>query len=46
VVPHAQQGSAMLSAMSWAEGLAVVEAGRTLGAGELVEFLALDTLLA
>ncbi len=46
VVPHTQQGSAMLSAISWAEGLAVVEAGRTLGAGELVEFLALDTLLA
>jgi len=46
VVPHTQQGSAMLSAMSWAEGLAVVEAGRTLGAGEQVEFLALDTLLA
>ena len=46
VVPHAQQGSAMLSAMSWAEGLAVVEAGRTLRAGEPVGFLALDSLLA
>ena len=46
VVPHAQQGSAMLSAMSWAEGLAEVEAGRTLRAGEPVGFLALDSLLA
>ncbi|MDX5372065.1 MAG: molybdopterin molybdotransferase MoeA [Pseudomonadaceae bacterium] len=46
VVPHAQQGSAMLSTMSWAEGLAVVEAGRTLSAGEPVDFLALDSLLA
>ncbi len=36
----------MLSAMSWAEGLAVVEAGRTLRAGEPVGFLALDSLLA
>lgn len=46
VVPHTQQGSAMLSAMSWAEGLAVVEVGRTLSAGEQVDFLSLDSLLA
>ncbi|MFE1811892.1 molybdopterin molybdotransferase MoeA [Metapseudomonas otitidis] len=45
-VLHAHQGSAMLGAMSWAEGFAVVEAGRTLRAGEPVEFLALDGLLA
>lgn len=45
-VLHAHQGSAMLGAMSWAEGLAVVEAGRTLKAGEPVAFQALDGLLA
>ncbi|WP_240923362.1 hypothetical protein [Metapseudomonas otitidis] len=45
-VLHAHQGSAMLGAMSWAEGFAVVETGRTLRAGEPVEFLALDGLLA
>ncbi|WP_417702383.1 gephyrin-like molybdotransferase Glp [Pseudomonas sp.] len=46
VVPHAHQGSAMLTGMCWAEGLAVVEAGRTLVAGETVGFLLLDSLLA
>ena len=46
VVPHARQGSAMLTGMCWAEGLAVVEAGRTLVAGEAVDFLLLDSLLA
>lgn len=46
VVPHAWQGSAMLSGMSSAEGLAVIEAHRTLRAGELVEFISFDTLAA
>ncbi|MBD9575853.1 molybdopterin molybdotransferase MoeA [Pseudomonas sp. PDM23] len=36
---HPQQGSAMLRAASWADGLAVVEAGRTLHAGEPLPFL-------
>ncbi|WP_220815766.1 molybdopterin molybdotransferase MoeA [Pseudomonas paralcaligenes] len=45
VVPHAKQGSAMLTGLCGAEGLAIVEAGRTLARGEPVDFLALDTLL-
>lgn len=44
-VPHARQGSAMLAAAAWAEGLLVVEAGRTLEAGEGVPFLSYDSLL-
>lgn len=46
VIPHAWQGSAMLSGMSSAEGLAVIEANRTLRAGELLEFISFDTLAA
>ncbi|CDF82341.1 molybdenum cofactor biosynthetic protein A1 [Pseudomonas knackmussii B13] len=42
---HAQQGSAMLRAASWANGLAVVEAGRTLEEGEAVEFLPFGELM-
>lgn len=45
VVPLARQGSAMLTGACWAEGLAVVEANRTLRAGEPVDFLSFDTLL-
>src|SRR5690606_24221400 len=45
VVPLARQGSAMLSGACWAEGLAVVEAHRTLRVGERVDFLSFDTLL-
>lgn len=41
---HPQQGSAMLRAASWADGLAVVEAGRTLCAGELLPFLSFSEL--
>lgn len=44
VCPHPQQGSAMLRAASWADGLAVVEAGRTLRAGEPVPFLSFAEL--
>jgi molybdopterin molybdotransferase len=45
VVLLARQGSAMLSGACAAEGLAIVEANRTLGAGERVDFLSFDTLL-
>ncbi|MFR0691564.1 gephyrin-like molybdotransferase Glp [Enterobacterales bacterium AE_CKDN230030158-1A_HGKHYDSX7] len=41
---HPQQGSAMLRAASWADGLAVVEAGRTLHAGEPLPFLSFSEL--
>lgn len=44
VCPHPQQGSAMLRAASWADGLAVVEAGRTLRVGEPVPFLSFAEL--
>lgn len=44
VCPHPQQGSAMLRAASWADGLALVEAGRTLRAGEPVPFLSFSEL--
>lgn len=45
VVPSAQQGSAMLASAALADGLAVVEAGRTLARGEAVPFLSFDMLL-
>ncbi|WP_207887698.1 gephyrin-like molybdotransferase Glp [Pseudomonas sp. 30_B] len=41
---HPQQGSAMLRAASWADGLAVVEAGRTLRVGEPLPFLSFSEL--
>lgn len=41
---HPLQGSAMLRAASWADGLAVVEAGRTLHAGEPLPFLSFSEL--
>lgn len=41
---HPQQGSAMLLAASWADGLAVVEAGRTFAAGEPVAYLPFSEL--
>ena len=44
VVPHQKQGSAMLTSACWADGLAVVEAGRILKAGELVDFLPFSEL--
>ena len=46
VVLHPQQGSAMLLPACWAEGLAVVEQGRTLGVGESVAYLPFSQLLA
>lgn len=39
VVLHPDQGSAMLRAASWADGLALVEIGQTLEEGEPVAFL-------
>ncbi len=45
VLIHPRQGSAMLLAASWADGLAVVEAGRTLVAGEPLPFLSFAELL-
>lgn len=44
VRPHAQQGSAMLTAASWADGLAVVEAGTLLARGDAVAFLPYSAL--
>lgn len=44
-VPHAKQGSAMLTAACWADGLAIVECQRTLNEGELIDFLPFDNLL-
>jgi molybdopterin molybdotransferase len=44
VVPHQKQGSAMLTSACWADGLAVVEAGRILKVGELVDFLPFSEL--
>lgn len=46
VVPHARQGSAMLTGLCWADGLALVEVGQTFAVGEAVKFLTLDSLLA
>jgi molybdopterin molybdotransferase len=40
VVLHPRQGSAMLTSACWADGLAVVESGQLLQAGEPVEFIA------
>ncbi len=42
---HPRQGSAMLTSASWAEGLAIVECQRTLGEGEVVEYLPFSELL-
>ena len=39
VVRHPRQGSAMLTAAPWSDGLAVIEAGRQLARGEGVTFL-------
>ncbi|MCP8463306.1 molybdopterin molybdotransferase MoeA [Pseudomonas sp. ZM23] len=44
ITPHPQQGSAMLRTASWADGLAIVEAGRTLRAGEPLPFLSFSEL--
>ncbi|MCC2636456.1 MAG: molybdenum cofactor biosynthetic protein [Moraxellaceae bacterium] len=45
VVPHPRQGSAMLTAAAWSDGLAVIEAGRQLVRGEGVTFLPYELLL-
>ena len=45
VVLHPRQGSAMLTSASWADGLAVVDCGRTLEIGETVEYLPFSSLL-
>ena len=44
LVPHEKQGSAMLSSACWADGLAVVEAGRVFEAGAPVDFLSFAEL--
>jgi molybdopterin molybdotransferase len=44
-VLHPRQGSAMLAAACWADGLAVVEREHTLMRGELVDFLPFADLL-
>lgn len=46
VVPHAQQGSAMLRPACESDGLALVEVGRTLASGEPVPFLPYAALLS
>lgn len=38
LVPHAHQGSGVLSSASWADGFAVVEAGTTVALGQLLPF--------
>ncbi|MBV6366387.1 restriction endonuclease subunit S [Pseudomonas aeruginosa] len=43
---HPQQGSAMLLAASWADGLAVIERGATLGVGDAIDFLPFSALMA
>jgi len=42
---HPKQGSAMLTAACWADGLAIVECQRTLDEGEMIDFLPFDSLL-
>ena len=46
VTLHAQQGSAMLSPACASDGLAMIEAGRSLVAGEPVPFLPYASLLS
>ncbi|CAD5110579.1 molybdopterin molybdotransferase MoeA [Zestomonas carbonaria] len=45
VTLHPRQGSAMLAPACWADGLAVIDCGRTLEEGELVDFLPFSELL-
>jgi len=42
---HPRQGSAMLSSACWSDGLAVIEIGQTLQAGESVSYLSFAELL-
>lgn len=42
---HPQQGSAMLTSACWADGLAVIEVGRTLEQGDLLDYLPFGELL-
>ncbi|HSC84071.1 MAG TPA: molybdopterin molybdenumtransferase MoeA, partial [Pseudomonas sp.] len=44
-VLHPKQGSAMLTAACWADGLAIVDCERTLLAGEMIDFLPFNALL-
>lgn len=46
VTLHSKQSSAMLVAASWADGLAVVERGRTFDAGDDVGFIPFSALLS
>ena len=42
---HPRQGSAMLTSACWADGLALVDCGRTLDEGDVVDYLPFSTLL-
>ena len=42
---HSNQSSGMLSSASWAEGLAIIKEGTAPKKGDLVDFLAFDSLL-
>jgi molybdopterin molybdotransferase len=42
---HPRQGSAMLTAACWADGLALVEVGQTLKEGDLLDYLPFSALL-
>ncbi len=42
---HPQQGSAMLTSACWADGLAVIDVGRTLEQGDLIDYLPFAELL-
>jgi len=41
----ADQGSSLLSSLSWAEGLAIVPAGTTIAQGQTIDFLPFGGLL-
>ena len=44
-IPHVNQGSAVMSGLSWADGLIDVAAGETIQLGQLVQYLPLSALI-
>ncbi len=44
--PHPSRSSAVLSSVAWSDGLAVIEAGRKLQTGDLVDFIPFSELLS
>jgi len=44
-VPHPNQGSGVLTSVSWADGLAVIPEGKTVALGDLVDYLSFTELL-